>query len=747
MLKQLAYDNFDIRFDGAPKRGTWRARADSGEGGATGEFQPPHGDRLTSVLDNAPWADSATLEQYGKTLFESLFVAEVRALFATSFKTAKEKGRGLRVRVSTEADLSLIPWEAMWRTDIDVPLAPSEWHPVVRFVHLPFPTEPLAINGPLRVLLVSALPDDQELLDVDAEADKIATTLKTLSGHVDIVRLAQADKLALVDAMKEGAHIVHFMVHGRLDAANGGELMLRAKSGASEPLSATELRELAHDWALNDTRLVVFNSCDTGRARQGDPFSATAAAVVQGGMPAVISMQYPITDVAAGLFSHELYRSLAQGCPVDQAMSQARKIVRLQVKDGQEWITPVLHMRATDGVLFQGSIAPIPRADMQRDPAAQQALVAATQRTAQPAATANEMVIEVNGGRIDVRLAAGAAPEETGDAEAPGDKYAKVLSSPAAPTKAMRELERIAGEYGRILQQSPVTTESLRGLGESLYNAAFAGPAGALLDRTRTSSGLNLRIVADSALAVGLPWEALFDPRKETFLALAGGKRPMRIELADVDRIVPERLTTPVRGLFVGSQPMDMPTLDIEREWTWLQLTLKDTPDLTMDVLMDPTPAEWLAKMSEHEYHILHFAGYDTHAMSGFTEDEGVILLGERGERRDVVKDDLVQLLQGFTSLRLVVMNTCFTARSLSPALLRCGVPSVVAWRGFNDDRIAVRFTSLFYALLKKTNWRVDAALAETRRLLYAEKTDYVPAPWHGPALFTAIEGNDFFGI
>ena len=180
----------------------------------------------------------------------------------------------------------------------------------------------------------------------------------------------------------------------------------------------------------------------------------------------------------------------------------------------------------------------------------------------------------------------------------------------------------------------------------------------------------------------------------------------------------------------------------------WLQTALKDSPDqIVIDVLLDPTKQEWMAKLGAADYHILHFAGYDTHAYSNFVKDEGVILLGERGERRDVVKDDLVQLLQGFPQLRLVVFNTCFTTDALAPALIQCGVPSVIAWRGFNQDAVAIRFTSVFYALLVKLNWRVDAALAETRRILYTEDVPGVPAPWHGPALLTSIEGNDFFGF
>ena len=230
---------------------------------------------------------------------------------------------------------------------------------MVRFIRLPFETRPLAIDGRLRVLLVSAVPTDQENLDVEAEADEIARALNTLSSHVEILRLREATKIELFRAIGDNCHVVHFMLHGRLDEANEGELMLRGADGTSDPLSASDLRQLAHDWALGGTRLLVFNACETARDRAGHQFSGIAPAAVQAGIPAVISMQYPITDAAAGIFSNELYREVAQGSPVEQAVSKARQLVKLLVKDGDEWVTPVLHMRATDGVLFEGTAAPI----------------------------------------------------------------------------------------------------------------------------------------------------------------------------------------------------------------------------------------------------------------------------------------------------------------------------------------------------------------------------------------------------
>ncbi len=48
-----------------------------------------------------------------------------------------------------------------------------------------------------------------------------------------------------------------------------------------------------------------------------------------GGLPAVIAMQYENTDRAAIEFALSLYDALADGLPIDAAVSEARKAVQL----------------------------------------------------------------------------------------------------------------------------------------------------------------------------------------------------------------------------------------------------------------------------------------------------------------------------------------------------------------------------------------------------------------------------------
>ena len=100
------------------------------------------------------------------------------------------------------------------------------------------------------------------------------------------------------------------------------------------------------------------------RGRAGgsqDIFSSTASILVRRGIPAVVAMQYPVTDRAAVEFARSFYESLADGLPVDASVAEARKAVSFAIADTAEWGTPVLFMRTSDGRVFDvGRAAQVP---------------------------------------------------------------------------------------------------------------------------------------------------------------------------------------------------------------------------------------------------------------------------------------------------------------------------------------------------------------------------------------------------
>jgi hypothetical protein len=87
-------------------------------------------------------------------------------------------------------------------------------------------------------------------------------------------------------------------------------------------------------------------------------------------------MQFEITDETAITLAREFYSALADGYPVDGALAEARKAIFAQGND-VEWGTPVLHMRAPDGHVFD--VEPVSEEDRRR------ARVAALYREAQAA--------------------------------------------------------------------------------------------------------------------------------------------------------------------------------------------------------------------------------------------------------------------------------------------------------------------------------------------------------------------------
>jgi hypothetical protein len=315
-------------------------------------------------------------EVVGGQLFEALFSGRVRSLFERSLGMLYEQPDvGLRIKLCIDPDeapelarIAGLPWEYLYRQDTRDFLSLSMRTPVVRYLEVPRPTEPLRLDGLLRVLFVLASPNDQAALDLEGEKQRVEKALgpQRESGHVEFEFVEGAGTMeALRRKLDEHSfHVIHFMGHGDFDSRSGeGLLCFETADRETDRLSARKLMTLLGDY--RSVRLVFLNACQTAvMASEGehyDAFMGVAPALVMGGVTAVIAMQFPISDEAAQLFSGELYSQLAGGAPVDEAVSKARQAVQVGT-NGQEWGTPVLFMRAPDGRIFDApSLPPRPQ--------------------------------------------------------------------------------------------------------------------------------------------------------------------------------------------------------------------------------------------------------------------------------------------------------------------------------------------------------------------------------------------------
>ena len=142
-------------------------------------------------------------------------------------------------------------------------------------------------------------------------------------------------------------------------AAGEGVLYLEDGAGGEHAeVDSTELANLLAD--QTSLRLVVLNSCEGARTTLTDPFAGVATTLVQLGVPAVVAMQFEISDAAAILFAEELYTNLiGRQYPIDAAVAEARKAIYIELGT-VEWATPVLFMGDVDVELFHFEVAAAP---------------------------------------------------------------------------------------------------------------------------------------------------------------------------------------------------------------------------------------------------------------------------------------------------------------------------------------------------------------------------------------------------
>ncbi len=362
----MTYLDFDLLLERSGDK--YKARVlNSPAGEATQEFAPPFAEmelenfllkigrpRRSSRSTGA--SEIATAKAFGDKLFKAVFQDALQNCFQRSLDEVKRLAAGLRVRLrlSDAPELSNIPWEYLYyNSSFDRFLSLTSETPIVRYVELPEPTRPLELKPPIRILVMISSPYNVLQLNVEQEWQKLNDALQPLikKGIVVLERLEHATLPALQKHLRRGDyHIFHYIGHGDFDAqTQDGVLVLEDEFHQAHRVSGKHLGTLLYD--EKTLRLVLLNACEGARSSTTDPFAGTAQSLVRQGIPAVIAMQFEITDQAALTLSQTFYEALAEGLPIDYALAEARKGIFAQ-GNNVEWGTPVLYMRSPDGRIF-----------------------------------------------------------------------------------------------------------------------------------------------------------------------------------------------------------------------------------------------------------------------------------------------------------------------------------------------------------------------------------------------------------
>ena len=325
--------------------------------------------------------EEKALRDFGQAVFNTIFgAAPIARLYAQSrvdLENKKETFSGIRVRLRIDTpDLARFPWEYLYNGPEREWLGLVHKSPIVRRLDVLQTAAPLQLRGPLNILAMIANPGDPwGTIDAERERHRIdqAIAPHEKAGTVRLSWVPGDTREQLMTAVGNGDwHVFHFIGHGGVPKpiedpttspgssdALQGYIVLSDGQGSYSEVDASDLRTMLQGPGAGSLQLVVLNCCESARAVPGDLFSSPAAALVRTGIPAVVAMQFPIGDEAAIQLSGAFYGKLAEGSPIELAMTEARRM--MWAKSRIEWGIPVLYTRSKTGRLFTGMARPRPR--------------------------------------------------------------------------------------------------------------------------------------------------------------------------------------------------------------------------------------------------------------------------------------------------------------------------------------------------------------------------------------------------
>lgn len=274
-------------------------------------------------------------------------------------------------------------------------------------------------------------------------------------------------------------------------------------------------------------------------------------------------------------------------------------------------------------------------------------------------------------------------------------------------------------------------------LGELLYDGIFGGDVGDLLEKKLsevTPDRLRLQLEFEPDVEpkiASMPWEFLYSPVRQDFLATDVNLVLSRYMPLTQDRETFDQAERPLRALIVISRPKDERTVlakEVVEKIRSLNVEGQD-PVVDVRVVDKPTLRNIEDALKEHKPHIFHFIGhgrFDPAKRTGY-----LLLVDPETENSDQCDDST--LIDRFRNAqcfpRLVFLHMCeggITGRDatilqafsgFSPKLIHARIPSVVAMQYPIKNENARDFSLAFYSTLAEGG-SVDEAVQEGRRSL-----------------------------
>ena len=264
-----------------------------------------------------PLVESPVLRAMGRVLFDTWFAPLWNAL-GPRVQSGQHR---LLIQSAAPAVLNL-PWELVELSD-GLPLACDAAWSLHRTSLPTLVTDSPLDPGPLRVVFLASSPLDLPQLDFEREEDAILRATSGLGEDVVVYISDTGTFEELGDLVARiRPHIVHLSGHGSVDASGRGAFAFEDERGHTDARDAADLA--TQIFRGSSVRCVMLNACETSQAAT----SGLCQTLTASGVPHAIGWAAPVVDDRATEFTEALYRRLAHGEQLSQAVAHARDTVR-----------------------------------------------------------------------------------------------------------------------------------------------------------------------------------------------------------------------------------------------------------------------------------------------------------------------------------------------------------------------------------------------------------------------------------
>jgi hypothetical protein len=286
-----------------------------------------------------------------------------------------------------------------------------------------------------------------------------------------------------------------------------------------------------------------------------------------------------------------------------------------------------------------------------------------------------------------------------------------------------------------LVERNSASENMLKNMGKALYSRLFPGDIHTHFSQTEAVARANgqkvrIRLSFEPQELARLPWEFLYQPDKNSFLAIDPDTVLSRYLNLPQPLTRVRRREGPLHLLLILSAPQDQPSLDLDDWQTTIEQALVrpvQAGQLSIQVVRSATLRNIQQALLEQAPDIVQFVGHGV-----YQHGKGYLaLVNEQTQGTKRLDDEgFRDLFRGFIDhLGLICLAACESAKSdapqgfqgIAPQLVQLGIPSVVAMQ----YSVLVSTASLFLESLYRSiaaRKSVDWAVQEGRKAVRVEK-------------------------